>query len=284
MHTEVVRRLRCPVCRGPLAGTSAEATLVIGPLRCSSGHSFDQARQGYVQLSAGPLAHTGDSATMVADRARFLAAGHFATITEAVRDVAAAAFPGDLVMDIGAGTAHHLAGVLDALPDAWGLAIDAAKASARAATRAHQRADAVVADVWQPLPVADRSVGVVLDVFAPRNAAEFARVLRPDGALVVVTPAADHLAEIVSALSLLTVDPAKSDRLAGTLDASFEVASTRRYRWIMELDHDGAGALVGMGPSAWHADRDALASRISALPEPVRVSASVDVAVYRPRS
>src|SRR5258707_409558 len=149
LHSEVIRHLCCPVCRRGLAQATADA-----PVRCPSGHSFDPARQGYVQLTAAPLTHPGDSAAMVAARATFLSAGHFATITTAVRDIAAAAWPGGLVADVGAGTGHHLAGVLDVLPAAYGLAVDSSKAAARRSANAHARADAIVADIWRPL--ADR--------------------------------------------------------------------------------------------------------------------------------
>jgi 23S rRNA (guanine745-N1)-methyltransferase len=278
MLPEVVRHLRCPVCRAALSQAAPTA-----PLRCRSGHSFDPARQGYVQLTNAPLAHPGDSAAMVAARGTFLAAGHYTPITTAVREAAAPAWPGGLVLDVGAGTGRYLADVLDAVPAAWGLALDASKAAARRAASAHPRAAVVVADAWRPFPLADHCVGVLTDVFAPRNAVEFARVLRPDGALVVVTPAADHLTELVDALGLLTVDPAKTDRLAGTLGATFHATSTRRYRWDMELNHDAVGTLVAMGPSAWHTDPAALAPRIAALPALVSVTASVLVGIHRPR-
>jgi len=184
----------------------------------------------------------------------------------------------------GSGTGHHLAGTLAALPSTWGLALDSSKAAARSSAGAHPHANAVVADIWRPLPLADDSVGVLIDVFAPRNAAEFRRVLRPDGALIVVTPGPDHLTELVDRLALLRVDPDKTDRLADTLGADFVEPSSRPYRWIMDLNHDEVGALVAMGPSAWHADPPALAARIADLPPRARVTASVVVGVYRPRS
>ena len=43
-------------------------------------------------------------------------------------------------------------------------------------------------DVFRPFPLADGVADVVLDVFAPRNPAEFHRVLRPTGRLIVVRP------------------------------------------------------------------------------------------------
>jgi 23S rRNA (guanine745-N1)-methyltransferase len=275
MRSEVVAALRCPLCRQRLE--------LLGPLRCPSGHSFDQARGGYVQLTAAPLVHTGDSAAMVAARSAFLSAGHYAPITEALAGLAAEVWPGGLVLDVGAGTGTHLAGVLDALPDAYGLATDASKPAVRAAARAHPRADAIICDAWQPLPLGDATAGVVLNVFAPRPGAEFARVLRPDGVLLVVTPAPEHLGELIEPLRLLRVDPAKSERLAGSLDTSFIRSETIGIRTVMTLRHDEVATLVGMGPSAWHSEPAARAAEIAALPEPMGVTLAVAVAGYRRR-
>jgi 23S rRNA (guanine745-N1)-methyltransferase len=279
VHPEVIVRLRCPVCREPLAAP----VTAHGPLHCPQGHSYDQAKQGYAQLTARPLVHTGDTARMVAARAEFLGAGHYRPITAALGEIAAADRTGGLIADIGAGTGQHLAGMLDAAPDAFGLALDASKTSVRRAARAHPRMDAVVADAWQPLPIRDGVVGVLANVFAPRAGAEFARVLAPDGVLVVVTPRPGHLAELVGPLGLLRVDPVKSDRIAAELGTWFAEATVTDLEWTMRLSHPEVAALVGMGPNAWHADPPALAAAIAGLPDPVPVSAVVTVATYRLR-
>ena len=277
VHPEVIARLRCPVCWESL---TAPVT-VGGPLHCPQGHSFDQAKQGYAQLTARPLVHTGDTALMVSARVAFLAAGHYRPITVALAAVAAQDRTDGLLADIGAGTGHHLAGMLEAAPGAFGLALDASKPAIRRAARAHPRLDAVIADGWQPLPIADAAVGVLANVFAPRAGAEFARVLHPDGVLVVVTPRPTHLAELIAPLGLLRVDPAKPERVAAELERWFAVAAAEELTWVMRLDHDEITALVSMGPSAWHADPSALASAVAALPEAVAVTAAVRVTTYR---
>jgi 23S rRNA (guanine745-N1)-methyltransferase len=280
MRAEVVRHLRCPTCHGPLSLSGTPR----GPLTCPHRHSFDQARQGYVQLSAGPLVHTGDSAEMIAARSAFLGAGHYAPITSALREIAVTGYPGGLVLDVGAGTGHHLAGVLSGLPDdAYGLATDASKPAVRAAARAHPRADAIVCDAWLPLPLIDHSVGVALNVFAPRPGAEFARVLRPDGVLLVVTPTDEHLSELIEPLDLLRVDPTKADRIAGALDTVFIRRDTNAIRTVMTLDHEDIATLVGMGPSAWHTDAAAMTAKIANLPHQAQVTLSVTTSTYRPR-
>ncbi|KKK05353.1 putative RNA methyltransferase [Micromonospora sp. HK10] len=285
MDPRILARLRCPVCAEPLTETTAGTARA---LRCPHRHSFDLARQGYVNLLAGRAPHTGDSAEMVAARADFLAAGHYDPVAAALAAAAPphAARTGEaypLVVDAGAGTGWYLAAVLAALPDAVGLALDVAKPALRRAARAHPRAAAALADTWQRLPLADASAAVLLNVFAPRNGPEFHRVLHPAGALLVVTPAAAHLGELVDALDLLRVDPAKADRVAGSLAGHFTEESGSEHRHRLALRRAEVATLVGMGPSAWHTDPARLAGRIAALPEPVEVTLAVRLGVHRPR-
>ena len=271
MLAEVVRCLRCPVCGEGFPPA-------VGGLRCARGHSFNQARQGYVDLTAGPVRHEGDGAEMVAARADFLAGGHYGFISAGLAQ-AASVGPG-LVVDVGAGTGAHLAAVLDARPHSHGLAVDVSRYALRRAARCHPRAAAVRADAWSGLPLADRSVSLLLDVFAPRQGAEFARVLRPDGLLLVVTPEPDHLTELVTALDLLRVDPSKEDRLAAGLSRWFRQESSTVLRQRLWLQQAAIRAVVGMGPSAWHVPAEELSSRVAALPAPAGVTASVRLGVY----
>jgi 23S rRNA (guanine745-N1)-methyltransferase len=264
MNPDVVPYLRCPVCRTDLASAGAA-------LRCSRGHAFNLARQGYADLSAGRLPHTGDTAAMVEARTAFLAGGHFGAITAAL---VAHATDG-LVVDVGAGPGHHLAAVVDAAPSSLGIALDVSKPALRRAARVHPRVAAARADAWGPLPIRDGAAALVLDVFAPRNAAEFRRILRPEGRLVVVTPTPNHLGELVERLDLIRVDPAKEERLAATLDADFTVTDRTRVEAALDLDRAAAAQAVAMGPSAWHT-----AAPVDVLPERGTATLSVDVTTY----
>ena len=225
----ILDRLRCPVCGEPLAEATAGTT---GALRCPRRHSFDIARQGYVNLLDRPRparrGHRRDGrrpgglprppGTTTSSRPPSPPPRRKPSVGR--RDGADfEAYP--LVVDAGAGTGRYLGAVLAALPDAVGLALDVSKPALRRAARAHPRAAAALADTWQRLPLADASTAVLLNVFAPRNGAEFHRVLDPAGALLVVTPDTDHLAELVDVLDLLRVDPDKADRVADSLGGHF---------------------------------------------------------------
>ena len=221
-------------------------------LRCDSGHAFDVARQGYAGLLTGEArTGTADTAAMVAARAEFLDGGHFAPLARAGRRARGGARPGRRAASWTPGRAPATTSraVLDRLPGRDGVALDLSKHALRRAARAHPRVGALTWDVWRPLPVRTGAVAVLLDVFAPRNGAEFHRVLRPDGILIVVTPAAHHLGELVDPLGLLTVDARKADRVADTLWRAVSRSPAPGALEIpLRLTHAETGALAGMGP------------------------------------
>ena len=269
MLGDVVDLLRCPVCGDDLTGADTA-------LRCPAGHSFDIARQGYVNLVPG----RADTPEMVEARDAFLRAGHFRPLTAALATEATQVEGAAVVVDLGAGTGHHLAGVLDALPNACGIAIDASAAALRRAARCHERAAAIGADAWKPLPLKDGVAALVLSVFAPRNAVELARVLAPGGQLLAVTPTTRHLHELVGPLGLLSVPDDKEDRLDEQLSSQFTLAARRTIEHAMFLTGDECAQIVRMGPSAWHVDEQSVAERLGLLPDPLTVTASITLSRY----
>jgi 23S rRNA (guanine745-N1)-methyltransferase len=265
----VVHLLRCPVCADALEVGD-------GSLRCPAGHSFDIARQGYVNLVPG----RADTPEMVEARDAFLGAGHYRPLGAALAEEAATVDVPGAILDVGAGTGHHLARVLDALPDARGLALDASPPALRRAARSHPRVAAIGADAWKPLPVRDGVAGIVLSVFAPRNADEMARVLAPGGAVIAVTPTTRHLHELVGPLGLLSVPDDKADRLDAQLASHFTLSDRRTIEHAMFLTRDETAQIVRMGPSAWHVEEQSVAERLAALPDPLAVTASMTLSRY----
>ncbi|MFF2847127.1 putative RNA methyltransferase [Streptomyces sp. NPDC058001] len=269
--------LRCPTCCGRLH-------LDRCALRCPAGHTFDIARQGYVSLLTGTRALSGDDAAMARARDRFLSTGRYLPIRRAVARLAAEAMPArGTVVDVGCGTGYYLAGVLGHLPDARGLGLDASVRALRSAARAHARAAVATWDVFRPFPLADGVADVVLDVFAPRNPSEFHRVLSPTGRLVVVRPTGRHLAELRGHVrAMVTVDPAKEQRLHRALDPHFEAVATERVEYVTPLTALEALDLVGMTSSARHVSRAEIEIDHHGL-LPDRVTVSVLATTYRRR-
>lgn len=275
--------LLCPVCRERLATYASQGRAVA----CPAGHSFDAARQGYFNFLVGKgTVFEADTADMVAARFDFLSAGHYRPLAEAVVELSAPALTGSTtgagstVLDAGTGTGHYLRVLLDRFPEAAAAGLDISKFALRRAARLNPEAVNLVSDVWQPLPVADHAVDLITVVFAPRNAAEFARVLRPGGRLVVVTPRPGHLGEVMGQTGMLGIEPDKEERLAASLAGHFSPLAARDLDLKLDLVPADVANLALMGPAGHHLDRAALASLAAGFPPSTSVSAHFRISVF----
>jgi 23S rRNA (guanine745-N1)-methyltransferase len=212
---------------------------------------------------------------MVEARRAFFEAGGFRVVTDALATVAAAcgSRASWWLLDVGAGTGHHSEGILDRRPGGHGVALDVSRHALAAAARRHARLAAVGADAWTGLPIRGNAVDVVLVAFAPRNPAEMHRVLRPDGRLLVLAPAPDHLRELL-AHAAVGIDAHKRERLDRQLGRRFALERRIRVTDRVHLRGDAGAALYRMGPWARH----------DLTPHPLEtVTVAVELSVYRPR-
>jgi 23S rRNA (guanine745-N1)-methyltransferase len=259
--------LRCPVCRLDLASAA-------GLLVCRNRHSFDLARDGYVNLLDGRrrslIAH-GDSAEQLGHRTAFLEAGHFSPVASAIASHVAPAgtaspAEGWRVLDAGCGTGHHLAGVSAALrTPVIGLGFDIARTAARRAARQWRELAFATADVWAEWPVQDEAVDLVLSIFAPKNFAEMSRVLRPGGWLALAYPGPHHLAELVDRFGLMQQHAGKTGRYAEAMQRWVGPSTTVRLVHRMSLDRESIRHAVLMGPNARHVAAPALDVGLAAM-------------------
>ena len=267
----------------PNDGTALSGADDFSRLVSESGHSFDVAKQGYVTLAAGAgLKHKGDDMDMVNARETYLAMGHFAPFVEAVTGAVqdaldsaslAESTPASL-LEVGAGTGYYLAHTLDSIAEARGVGLDISPHAAKHLAKCHPRVGAVVADVWERLPIRDESVDAISVVFAPRNPAEFQRVLAPSGQVIVLTPGAGHLDELREPLGILGVEEGKVERMYEQAEGYLEQAADPvDISFPIELDKASVAAQVGMSPSARHISAGELAERMAALPPTLTVTA-----------
>ena len=267
----------------PNDGTALSGADDFSRLVSESGHSFDVAKQGYVTLAAGAgLKHKGDDMDMVNARETYLAMGHFAPFVEAVTGAVQGALdsaslaestPASL-LEVGAGTGYYLAHTLDSIAEARGVGLDISPHAAKHLAKCHPRVGAVVADVWERLPIRDESVDAISVVFAPRNPAEFQRVLAPGGQVIVLTPDAGHLDELREPLGILGVEDGTVKRMYEQAEGFLEQAADPvDISFPIELDKASVAAQVGMSPSARHISAGELAERMAALPPTLTVTA-----------
>ncbi|HWD63262.1 MAG TPA: methyltransferase domain-containing protein, partial [Humibacter sp.] len=234
----------------------------------------DANKHGYVSLLSSQPRIAGDTPQMLDARAELLDSGAYDAVAHVVAENAALARP-ERVIDAGCGTGHYSATLLPLLaPTARVLAADIAQEAVRRSVRkiGRDKADGLVADTWRPLPIRDGVADAIINVFAPRNPAEFRRLLTDVGHLIVATPQQDHLIELRRVLPMLDVPPDKSQRLTEELAPHFRLERSSTVRYRLAISHETAIALRAMGPSAHHGHGD---TTPGALPHAVTVAVDV---------
>lgn len=246
--------LCCPLCGAPL--TVGERSLTcIGERR----HNFDRAKSGYVNLNTH-ASTSGDDKEMAKARAVFLRRGYYAPLAETIAKEAGG---GKMLVDAGCGEGYYTeiaaAGFEAALgADLSKYAVDLAAKNARQ----NGMADKLLyttASVYT-LPMADGSADCIINVFAPCVEAEYSRVLRDGGKLIVAAAGRDHLHGLKSVL-YDTVIPNKerSDYPAG-----LHLEKTLAVTYEADIVGEDIRALFAMTPYYYRTSRER-AERLYAL-------------------
>ena len=179
--------LLCPVC-GEQLNLSGKQYL------CPNRHSFDVARQGYVNLLTVQQKHSlnpGDTREQVLSRREFLEAGFYAPIAETLIAEAKALGITGQILDVGCGEGYYSARLADAL-EAPLTGLDISKEAVRCAAAKYKGKQWLCATAAH-IPVADGSVSLLTSLFALTLPQEFARVLQEGGYYFQVLAAEDHL-------------------------------------------------------------------------------------------
>ena len=237
----------CPLCRALL---QPEAKV----WRCALGHSFDVAREGYVNLLPVQHKHSrepGDNAGMVTARREFLQAGHYQPLREAAVALLAP-LQAQTLLDLGCGEGYYSGAFRAIAPTVIGL--DIAKPAVRLAAKRLRELTWLVATATS-LPLADASVDIVSSLFSPLPIAEMQRVLKPGGLVLVVTPAAEHLWTIREQLfeQVRAHDP---DKFLAGFAAQVELQQRRQLHFPLQLTQQSLRQLLLMTPYAWKAKPD----------------------------
>lgn len=239
----------CPLCQSPLEFSQQQ-------WRCENNHQFDRAKEGYVNLL--PVQHKrskqpGDSAEMMQARRAFLEGAFYQPLRQRVAELLDNALDADAqaLLDIGCGEGYYTAAVAERLRQQRQMAIyglDVAKVAIRYAAKRYPEVAFCVASSHR-LPFADESLDAVLRIYAPCKAAELARVVRPGGVVVTVSPGPRHLYQLKAQVyQQVQLHDEHDEVLSG-----FHREHSERLAYAMTLPGDQAANLLQMTPFAWRA-------------------------------
>jgi 23S rRNA (guanine745-N1)-methyltransferase len=237
-----------------------------GRVHCSRGHSFDVARSGYINLLQPQDRRSkqpGDSAAAVQARRRLHDQGFTAPLLRAIGALADLD-PSDVVLDAGCGDGFYLGSLAHEI--GFGAhGVDISTPALDAAARRYPRCEWIAANADRFVPFADQSFSVILSITARMNAAEFRRVLRADGRLLVAVPAPDDLVELRGE---------GRDRAVRTIETfadQFALSERRRVTTSADLD---AASVQDLLLSIYRPMR-------SAPVEAMRITFSLDLLLFR---
>ena len=241
----------CPLC--------GEALIIdVRVYRCASGHCFDKAKEGYVNLLPANRQHAsapGDDKDMVKARTAFLDSGRYTPLKEALCALAAK-YAGErtALLDAGCGEGYYTEGLSRVIAEKGGRTggADLSKAAVKKAAKRCREAEIAVASVYH-LPLADGSVDMVTDCFSPLAKEEYRRVLKDGGHFLYVVPGARHLWEMKEVLyeqpyeNEVREEAYEGFRLQETVPLSFGI-HLEKTEEIM--------ALFRMTPYAWKTPKE----------------------------
>lgn len=265
---------RCPVCAQPLALEDRTYT-------CPACHSYDRAAEGYTHLLPANQKHSknpGDDKQMVAARCAFLDKGYYAPLRDALAGLAtrlAADIPSPVLFDSGCGEGYYTAGFSQALPNAQIAGIDISKFAVKRASKRVKQGEFAVASAYH-LPVPDRSVHLLTNIFSPLSVEEFARVLVPGGYFVYVVPSERHLWQMKQVLYENPYEnPVKTEHYTG-----FEWQEMIPIRYSVLLrDPEDIQSLFSMTPYAWKTPKSGV-ERLNRLTQ-LETQVGFDIHVYQ---
>jgi len=259
----------CPICSNPLRREERS-------YRCTSGHCFDIAKEGYVNLLPVNKKNSllpGDNAVMSRLRHAFLSAGYYKRLLDEIcKSVVGLSADRPRILDSGCGDGYYTAGLFSELTAAGKhpavAGIDISKSMVRYAARREKNIEFAVSSAFG-IPASDGSVDFLLNCFSPLSLDEFRRVLGPGGIFIYVVPAPDHLWELKEAVY---ERPYRNKEMQITYPG-FQYEDVLPVDAVITLpDNETVRSLFYMTPYAWRTSKndaakldgiDSLTTRIS---------------------
>jgi len=251
----------CPICAQPLTRQEGRYT-------CPTGHSFDVAREGYVNLLPANRQHSkapGDDKAMAAARTRFLDGGWYSPLREKLCELVQDLLPqGGALLDAGCGEGWYTAALAQVAAQKGGktAGVDLSKPAVKKAARRCPQGEIAVASVYH-LPVGEATVDLLVNCFSPLAIDEFRRLVRPGGRFLYVVPGPRHL----WALKEILYDRPYENEERVEEYPGFRLLSVERVETTFTLtDPQDIQALYHMTPYTWKTPREG-AARLAAVHE-----------------
>jgi 23S rRNA (guanine745-N1)-methyltransferase len=227
---------RCPICDQPLREKEKSA-------QCIQGHNFDRAKSGYFNfLLKNQASFRGDHPSQIEARRQFLSHHHYLPLAQKINEILLT-YPCSVLIDAGCGEGYYTQQMKLAQPQCEVYGFDISKDAVDKATKKDKSIHFCVSSVNR-LPYQNLSADIITSLFAPVDENEFARVLKNDGILLVVSAHPDHLIE----LKQVAYDTVLKHEHQPLESSQFTLIQTFELAFEMHLSQPDITTLFAMTP------------------------------------
>ncbi len=268
------KHLLCPLCETANAAELLHPSADQRSLVCAQNHTFDIAKQGYVNLLPVQQKKSltpGDNKEMVLARKKFLGLGYYQPLVNALAESCSQYLSAThistsqtetapVILDAGCGEGYYTDNLHNALatqyPDLTTYGFDIAKPAVIEAAKRNKYLNCFVSTI-KAIPIASQSCDLIISVFSPMQPSEFQRLLKPSGNLMVLCAGKNHLHQLKSLLYDNTSDY-DEDKFLAQMDSHFTLSKRIAIQQTMAMNsnHDIL-SLLAMTPHFWRTSPEA---------------------------
>ncbi len=257
---KVVEIFRCPICHRSMKVIDFKSLI------CSNNHTFDFAKQGYVNMLTRPSNQHYDKKLFEARQKIIMESNLYSSLHEKVSEIIGEHLDEShnptIIFDAGSGEGSHLQKVIDECRNKkiTGIGLDIAKEGIIMASKNYYNPIWLVGDLAD-IPLTNQSCQVILNILSPANYTEFKRVLAPEGIIVKIVPRPNYLKEL---REVIFTDSNKrtytNEETKALFKQNFQLVSDFRFTYFKELEQTEILNLIQMSPLTWNAEKEQIDS------------------------
>lgn len=258
---------RCPNCQLTLEKVERV-------WRCASNHSFDIAKEGYVNLilaNKKKSLNSGDDKEMIAARESFLGLGYYDFLVEDLLKLKAFKVKKARFLEIGCGTGFYLDKIAREIAAEAVFGSDVSKEAIRFCAKKYSNYQFSVDNSFD-LSFESENFDLILSVFSPFKSSEIERILSKKGSFIVVRAGQGHLKELYELVGIpeKQKEPVQFENL--------DLVEEHDLKKKIKMTQNALEQLIEMSPLTWKINREKVN-----LEKIRQITLSFKVSVYKHR-
>lgn len=232
----------CPICKSSLKLNNHE-------LVCENNHNFTISKKGALFLVSSSKYKSSliYNNNLFQCRRQFINKNYYNLVyDEVAKFINLVQKENVTILDLGSGEGTHMHKILEKVNKNWNLvSIDYSKDAINLVTDYSKNNICIIGDI-NNLPLADKSIDVIVDFLSPFNNEEVKRVLKDDGIIIKITPGNKYLEELRHVLKI--EDYNKKGEIKANFAKYFKIINEKETLQTYSVTDEDTANLLMMSP------------------------------------